>query len=672
MSVSSYFDARLARLLADWLTSSRWNEALFDLIRGFLDEVRFDSSIHGKFAADEEAAESQKKAVWKALTEIAGCESENPAFASLAARFSLSPAEIALLEFFNLYMVFNPLETYVDKLPEGEALRKLACCCGTGEHDIIEALGPHSAMLSSGLGTNDGHALRLPKHGITFGLPEHVLAFIAKEGNQPLVSFLLETPSIPCLPLSAYDLPSRTLATARTTLSATHGKPFLLVYGKPGTGKSEFARSLSVSCGYTPCFIRHDRSTGNRSYSNLLLAARLVDPEREVLVVDEADELLNLKPNPFGSGDANGAIKKSMINDFLDFTKSRIIFITNETWRIPDAILRRFTFHLGFEDFTLGQRTRIWNEMDSDTRIFSAKERAVLAARYKANPSRIRQVFDVCSSLGNGESVSAREALNIAHEMLARGDELLHGIARREKREASTYDPAFLNLGTPATELLDSLERWKTTCTQRTSGINLLFFGVPGTGKTAFALHLAEQLGFQPIIKRASDLLSAWVGETEKKIRDAFKEAEGAVLIFDEADSLLSSREEARTGWERTMTNEVLTCMEDFKGIFIASTNFRAILDEASFRRFTFKVEFKPTASAQRKRLVESYFPGLSLPEATLTELAALDSLTPGDVATAANRLQYSSSCDGQKVFAAIKEELVSREPRQVRIGFLA
>ena len=78
---------------------------------------------------------------------------------------------------------------------------------------------------------------------------------------------------------------------------------------------------------------------------------------------------------------------------------------------------------------------------------------------------------------------------------------------------------------------------------------SLLFHGVSGSGKSHLARYIANHLDREILIKRASDLLSAWVGETEHNIRDAFEEAEAkeAVLVFDEADFLLGNRERADT-----------------------------------------------------------------------------------------------------------------------------
>ena len=93
---------------------------------------------------------------------------------------------------------------------------------------------------------------------------------------------------------------------------------------------------------------------------------------------------------------------------------------------------------------------------------------------------------------------------------------------------------------------------------------SLCLHGAPGTGKSLFARHLADRLGLPVMQKRASDLLSMWVGESEKEIANAFAAArtQGAMLAIDEADSLLADRRGAVRSWEVTQVNEMLTWME--------------------------------------------------------------------------------------------------------------
>ena len=99
----------------------------------------------------------------------------------------------------------------------------------------------------------------------------------------------------------------------------------------------------------------------------------------------------------------------------------------------------------------------------------------------------------------------------------------------------------------------------------------MLFYGLSGTGKTELARYIAEKLNKKICLKRVSDIMSPYVGENEQNIAKAFSEAEasGDVLLFDEADSFFSNRQDAVRSWERTLVNEFLTQMEEFNGILI-------------------------------------------------------------------------------------------------------
>jgi SpoVK/Ycf46/Vps4 family AAA+-type ATPase len=110
---------------------------------------------------------------------------------------------------------------------------------------------------------------------------------------------------------------------------------------------------------------------------------------------------------------------------------------------------------------------------------------------------------------------------------------------------------------------------------ERTMNMNLLFYGPPGTGKSELARYIGERLDREIISRRASDILDKWVGESEKRIRAAFEEAEKdeAILVMDEVESILFSRERAERSWEISHTNEFLTCMERFRGILICTSN---------------------------------------------------------------------------------------------------
>ncbi|MGO8692654.1 MAG: AAA family ATPase [Rectinemataceae bacterium] len=668
MPGSGYLEYRIARLLFSWLEQRPWTADLYEATAVLLERSLSSGKPveHQAFPEDPKQAFELRGPCLEKLGSLSESATVNPAIDALAQRFRLTPSETALVEFFFLYGSFGALEFYFDNLQEWDQIDRLTVWCGIGGDRILHDLGTSGKLIRSGIAIDEGRALRMPSHGITFGLATPVFSFIDSENKLPLSSFVVDSDAREILPLPAFDLPPVTMAAAKATLSLARGKPTLLFFGKPGTGKTEFSRSLSVSCGFQPCFLKHDLS-GRRSFADMLLAARLVDPDREVLIIDEADELLNLEPGLF-SPQSDG-IKKGMINDFLDGSDARMIFISNASERIPDSIIRRFSFHLAFDDFSPVRRLKIWNSLCKGESPFTASERQVLAGRYRANPSRIRQVLDVCGSLA-ADSDSGIEPFRVAQEMLERSDELMYGMPRKVNESQSHYDARFLNIGMPVETLLRSLEAWKERFRENERGLNLLFYGAPGTGKTAFGRYLAGHLGLYPVIRRASDLLGPFVGMTERAIRDAFTEAEGAVLIIDEADSFLSERQTATHGWERSRTNEILTAMESFKGLFIASTNLRSVLDSASFRRFTFKIEFRAIGAEHRLDLIQDYFPGLRWSDEERCVLEGLDQVTLGDVAVVAHRFEFSREITPALVLSELRKELSDRERTTERIGF--
>jgi transitional endoplasmic reticulum ATPase len=121
----------------------------------------------------------------------------------------------------------------------------------------------------------------------------------------------------------------------------------------------------------------------------------------------------------------------------------------------------------------------------------------------------------------------------------------------------------------------------------------------------AFARWIAGRMGMKVLQKRGSDLLSKWVGESEKNIARTFEEAadRDAFLIFGEVDSLLDDRTRAHKSWEVSQVNDMLTWMKRHPLPFAAPTNIMQGLDPAALRRFLFKAQFKPLLPHQARTL---------------------------------------------------------------------
>ena len=202
----------------------------------------------------------------------------------------------------------------------------------------------------------------------------------------------------------------------------------------------------------------------------------------------------------------------------------------------------------------------------------------------------------------------------------------------------------------------------------------MLFYGVSGTGKTEFARYISERLGSKILLKRASDILSKWVGESEQNIRDAFEEAERteSILLFDEADSFFADRNSAEHSWERTQVNEFLTQMEEFPGILICTTNLKNIMDSAMNRRFHIIVEFKALNETGIRILLKRYFSTLSFDDEQIMQLAGFSSVTPGDFGVLSSRVRFMDSSERNQKYiidelCRIQEE---KDGGRRRIGF--
>jgi ATP-dependent 26S proteasome regulatory subunit len=148
----------------------------------------------------------------------------------------------------------------------------------------------------------------------------------------------------------------------------------------------------------------------------------------------------------------------------------------------------------------------------------------------------------------------------------------------------------------------------------RGRGISALFSGPSGTGKTMAAEILANQLQLDLYRIDLAGVVSKYIGETEKNLRNVFDAAEqsGAILFFDEADALFGKRSEVRDSHDRYANIEVnylLQRMEDYRGLAILCTNRRSALDRAFLRRIRFVVEF-PFPDCENRRLIwQKVFP---------------------------------------------------------------
>ena len=148
----------------------------------------------------------------------------------------------------------------------------------------------------------------------------------------------------------------------------------------------------------------------------------------------------------------------------------------------------------------------------------------------------------------------------------------------------------------------------------RGKGVNALFTGPSGTGKTMATEIIAKELGLDLYKIDLSAVVSKYIGETEKNLERVFREAQtsNAILLFDEADALFGKRSEVKDAHDRYANIEtayLLQRMEEYEGIVILATNLKKNLDEAFVRRIQFTVEFPFPEEADRLRIWHKIWP---------------------------------------------------------------
>jgi SpoVK/Ycf46/Vps4 family AAA+-type ATPase len=229
-----------------------------------------------------------------------------------------------------------------------------------------------------------------------------------------------------------------------------------------------------------------------------------------------------------------------------------------------------------------------------------------------------------------------------------------------------TFDAALISAKVDIPEIVERL--------RVIPAARLVFFGPPGTGKSELARHIARAIGRPALIKKSSDLISAFVGESERAVADTFEEARrtDAVLILDEADSFFQRRDGDVRHYEISLVNEFLQQVDSFeKGVLVATTNALTRMDEASLRRFDLKLEFGFLESHQAMELMARCCKQLGVYESGCEKLAAsVQRLAPGDFAAVMRQARFRPVASAQDVLQRLLNEVSFKDGPRHSIGF--
>ena len=416
----------------------------------------------------------------------------------------------------------------------------------------------------------------------------------------------------------------------------------ILLHGPTGTGKTAFAGLVAREVGAHLFAAGRADENGESAkarerLSSLLLGQRLVPRGRALLLFDEMEDLLGAPFAALLGGAGLDGISKQWFNHLLETNPVPTLWIANDLDGFDPAFLRRFSYVMEIGPLGPRQRARALRRHLGRAHRLDASDVDAIAQRFRSSPAQLASAVATARLLA-GDGRPDRDTLE---RVLAPSEKILTGAdpMRRRLFDTAAYRSEAIHSPHDLEAIATQLAPWRQGAGP---GVSLCLYGPPGTGKTEYVHYLAHRMGRPVVHRRASDLLSQWVGGTERHIADAFREAEDedAVLLFDEADTFLRDRRQAQHAWEASQVNEFLQQLETFRGVVACTTNLHEDLDPASLRRFIFKIEFRPLRPEQALALYRTRFATcLAEPltpeaeQAVRHALARLDRLTPGDFA---------------------------------------
>lgn len=523
---------------------------------------------------------------------------------------------------------------------------------------------------------------KLRQYGFTNAdglMARELLKCIAEQNMDAFFSDLM--PATPCNEawnLSDYPIPNH-VSSLMTSLLSGDAPVSLLFYGPHDSGKTEYCKSLVKAAGKKLFIFKGEDESSNPDATLAKLKNLLeIKQSDSIIIVDDADCLFRTADDSPAARNASIHTRR-LINKLLDNNKTKVIFIINSTDQMNENTRRRFSFSYGFNQLSEKKLQAATARKLEGTELPALVKKRLqkLFNKYRIPSKSVDTVIRTIQSIGDSSSeVLVKNAATILQEK----SKLMYGAPKIRATVNNAYDISVLQTSIDAGRIVSMIENArkfseKNKCSE--NGIRMLFYGLSGTGKTEYARYIAEKLGKKILLKRASDILSRYVGDTEKNIANAFAQAAATdqILLFDECDSFFSSRENARYEWERNQVNEILTQMEEYPGILICTTNLKQILDSATERRFDIICEFKPLEKQGIVTLLKKYFCAYKFTDAQISRIESYGTITPGDFGAVQRSVRFMAQKDISTDY--IISELAARQESKDgayagRIGFCA
>lgn len=592
--------------------------------------------------------------------------------------FNLTDCELKIVTFFylvetDIFMNYFKRDDLLDftELPKFRSAVHIVL--GLKRYDIVKILTEGNLFKTSLIEVNFGKNL---------SIADWCGSYLAGAGKRELSHdfFLKENDS--ALNISDFDVPEDELKVLDTLMKSASSHN-ILFYGESGTGKTSLAKCLAKTYGKELLTVKVPISDAHKERLQRIYGTiNIADKERSIILIDEADEVLNTIDSFFFKSKTN----KSWINMLMEGHQQKIIWITNRFDTIHPSTMRRFSFCMEFSAFNAQKRAKVLtNEIRQRgfMNYFSEKDIQELCRTYSVNAGSIVNALNILSiekTTDKEIAIKKIKAVLKNHEKVTTGKKIS---VSDNRKDFSGYLLKGLNCTEDPEKIIGIIKRYieqqENGMLQINRPMSLLLYGIPGTGKSEFVYYLGHILDKEVVLRRCSDIHSMWVGETEKNIANAFREARenNSILFFDEADSFLFPRRDASHSWEKNFTNEILTQLESYTGIVIFATNDIDGLDHASLRRFRFKIEFQPLTPEGNLHFYNNLLGSLGFDNNELThdeiaKIKSIKNLTPGDFAVVKDQYIFDerSLISHQKLIDSLMNEVSHKKGTGTTIGF--
>jgi SpoVK/Ycf46/Vps4 family AAA+-type ATPase len=442
----------------------------------------------------------------------------------------------------------------------------------------------------------------------------------------------------------------------------TGGRLMLYFQGPDGVGKRTTAEALCRESARELVVIDGERLLHSQPaafVSTTRLALREARLRNAALYWEGFEALLADEKRP---------LREEFLRELI--TESDLTFLAGVSpWEPTDVMHQTRFVRLEFPLPTYADRVQLWMLALNDTAAKPSEvDVQVLASRFRLSGGQIRDAAATARSLGRWRDPEA-EPVGMADLTAACRFHSNPQLARLAQKITPHYTWEDLILPTDRLQQLRELYDWVKHRAQvydewgfngklsLGKGLNALFAGPSGTGKTMAAEVIARDLGLDLYKIDLSTVVSKYIGETEKNLSRIFAEAatSNAILFFDEADALFGKRSEVRDAHDRYANIEIgylLQKMEEYEGIVILATNLRKNLDDAFVRRMHFTIEFPFPSEPERRRMWTRIWPQ-GVPRSTEVDvefLARRFEVTGGNIRNIALAAAFLAAANGGQV----------------------